>query len=202
MGNRVVGPGLEPVRMKKAILIVMALLAAQTVPLAHAEPATWNILLSGGPEANSIQIRLSPDGRDYVIDSVVTLEVGGTVCSHPGGTSNQLVCEAAAVSGFEVNAGAGDDNVGLSPEVPVPVTMRGGPGDDRLAGGAGADKLIGGAGDDVLLGRAGNDSIFGGPGRDRLLGGRGDDLIRGGPGRDVVVVGSGRNNILPRPSAR
>lgn len=187
--------------MKKAILIVMALLAAQTVPVAHAETATWNILLSGGAEANSIEIHLTPDGRDYVIDSVVTLEVGGTVCDHPEGAPNQLVCEAAAISGFEVNAGAGDDSVSLAPEVPVPVTMRGGSGDDHLTGGSGADKLIGGSGADRLLGRDGNDSIFGGPGRDRLIGGGGDDLLRGGPGKDVVVGNSGRNSVLPRGSA-
>ena len=31
-----------------------------------------------------IRIWLTPDGRTYVIDSIVPLEVGGTVCEHPG----------------------------------------------------------------------------------------------------------------------
>ena len=36
----------------------------------------------------------------------------------------------------------------------MPVTMRGGAGDDSLLGGGGPDKLIGGEGDDRLVGGA------------------------------------------------
>ena len=71
--------------------------------------------------------------------------------------------------------------------MPVPVTLRGGPGDDRLVGGAGDDKLLGGAGNDVLVGRGGNDWLAGGAGDDKLLGGPGDDKLLGGPGVDVTV---------------
>jgi hypothetical protein len=182
--------------MKRAILIAVMALAAQTATLSYATEAPLTVLLAGGQEANAIAIGLSPDGREYVIDSVVTLDVGGDVCRHPDGQANELVCPSAAIGGFEVNAGAGDDAVAVAAEVPVPVTLRGGPGQDHLAGGADADKLVGGPGDDVLVGRGGADSLFGGPGDDRLLGGGGDDLLHGGPGEDTLLGGSGHNQAL------
>jgi len=122
--------------MKRAILIATAVLAAYVAALAHAAEPPLTVLLAGGSEANMIEIALSPDGRSYVIDSVVPLDVGGNVCWHPEGHENELVCEAASIGGFEVNAGAGDDSVTVAREVAVPVTLRGGPGQDRLVGGA------------------------------------------------------------------
>ena len=182
--------------MKRAILTAVTVLVAWAAATAHAAEPQLTVLLAGGAEANTISITLSPDGRTYVIDSVVPLEVGGSVCWHPEGQPNALVCEAASIGGFEVNAGAGDDSVAVAREVPIPVTLRGGPGQDRLIGGAGDDKLVGGTGDDVLVGRAGADSLFGGPGNDRLVGGSGDDLLHGGSGEDVLLGGSGQNSLL------
>jgi Ca2+-binding RTX toxin-like protein len=183
--------------MRKAILIAALVLAAQAAAVARAGEAPLTVLLAGGAEANAISIALSPDGRTYTIDSGVTLEVGGDVCWHPEGQSNQLLCEAARIGGFEVNAGGGDDSVAVAREVPVPVTLRGGPGDDRLAGGAAADKLIGGPGADLLAGRGGSDSLFGGPGDDRLYGGSGNDLLHGESGEDALLGGSGINELVP-----
>jgi Ca2+-binding RTX toxin-like protein len=183
--------------MKRAILIAMTVLAAQTATVAHASGPSLTVLLAGGAEESSINIALSPDGRNYVIDSLAPLEVGGEVCSHPEDNDNQLVCTAAPIGGFEVNAGAGDDSVIVATTVPIPVTLRGGPGQDRLVGGAGADKVVGGSGNDVLVGRAGADSLWGGSGNDRLLGGSGNDLLHGNSGEDTLVGGSGHNELLP-----
>jgi len=181
--------------MKRAILIgVVATIAAASAPDAHAKPSL-TVLLAGGAEENQIAIGLSVDGRSYVIDSVVPLEVGGEICSHPEGQPNQLICAAPPIGGFEVNAGAGEDSVTVAREVPVPVTLRGGPGNDRLVGGGAGDKLVGGPGHDVLIGRAGNDSLFGGPGNDRLVGLGGNDLLRGDSGTDALLGGSGRNVV-------
>lgn len=181
--------------MKKAILIPLALLALLAAPAAHAKAPTYTVLLAGGEEANTIRIWLSPDGRDYVIDSAVQLEVGGDVCAHPQGNPNELTCSAPLIAGFEVNAGGGDDRVGVAKNVAVPVTMRGGAGEDTLLGGGGADKLIGGAGDDRLVGWRGADLLYGGPGADVLFGGPGSDRLRGGPGRDRLLAGAGRNRV-------
>ena len=158
--------------MKKAILIALTMLAANSAAVAHAGERSLTVVFAGGGEADSIAITVSPDGRSYVISSAAPLEVGGNVCVHPEGNPNELLCEAAPIAGFEVNAGPGDDSVPLSREVPVPATLRGGGGDDKLIGGAGADKLIGGSGNDLLVGRAGDDWLYGGPGNDKLVGGR------------------------------
>lgn len=188
--------------MRRVILIGVTMLAASSAAtVADAGEPSLNVLLAGGSEMNAIMIELSPDGQDYVIDSIATLEVGGDVCWHPGGNQNELVCEAAPIASFEVNTDGGDDSVVLGRNVPVPATLRGGPGNDRLIGGAGADKLLGGPGNDVLIGRAGADWLYGGPGDDRLLGGSGNDQLRGGAGLDTLLGGAGHNDIVPRASA-
>jgi hypothetical protein len=183
--------------MKRAILMVVAVLVALgAAPTARAEHPQLTVVLAGGVEESVITISLSADGRSYVINSVVPLEVGGEVCWHPESHPNELLCDAVSIGGFEVNAGAGDDSVTVSDQVSIPVTLRGGPGTDRLLGGGGHDKLVGGPGNDVLRGRSGDDSLFGGPGADRLIGGTGDDALRGGPGFDALVGGSGGNQIV------
>jgi Ca2+-binding RTX toxin-like protein len=188
--------------MKKAILIALSVLAANTAAVAHAGERSLTVVFAGGGSADTIAIAVSPDGRSYVIDSATPLEVGGTVCTHPAENPDQLVCEAAPIAGFEVNAGSGDDVVSLGREVPIPATLRGGPGNDKLLGGAAADKLLGGSGDDTLVGRAGDDWLYGGTGDDRLVGGSGNDLLRGGSGQNTMIGGSGQNDIAARVFAR
>jgi Ca2+-binding RTX toxin-like protein len=179
--------------MKKSIPIILAVLVAYLATVAHAEERALTVLLAGDGRANTFRIGLSPDGRKYVIQSNSSLEVGGSVCAHPEESPDTLECDAAAIGGFEVNAGPGDDRVGLSREVKVPATLRGGPGDDRLTGGSGDDKLLGGGGEDKLVGGPGDDWLFGGPGADHVYGGPGDDKLVGGPGEDTLVGGPGHN---------
>lgn len=181
--------------MKKLLLISFALLALLAPAFAHGAPKTYTVLLAGGDEANMIRIWLSPDGREYVIDSVVQLEVGGNVCTHPESQPNELVCAAPSIGGFEVNAGAGDDRVSVAAQVSIPVTMRGGAGNDTLLGGSGPDKLIGGEGDDRLVGGRGDDILYGGEGKDVLIGGPGNDVLRGGYGEDTLIAGSGNDSV-------
>jgi Ca2+-binding RTX toxin-like protein len=185
--------------MKRVILILSLVLAAVAAPSARAE-TTYTIVLAGGAAQNTIHIWLSADGRSYVIDSVVPLEVGGTVCENPPGVPTELVCKAPQVAGFEINGGEGDDTVVVSSAIDLPVTMRGGPGRDRLIGGSGPDKLIGGDGNDKLAGRGGDDVLFGGEGNDELLGGSGNDVLNGGGGRNVLNGGSGENVVRPPQS--
>jgi len=185
--------------MTKRILSLIAVLAASAAPIAHAEttgePSTYTIVLAGGSAQNSIHIWLTPDGTEYVIDSVVPLEVGGDVCRNAPGTQTELVCQAPLVGGFVVVAGPGDDTVSVASAVQVPTTLNGGPGNDVLQGGSGADKLVGGTGDDVLSGKGGNDAIYGGPGQDVLNGGAGNDVLWGGPGSDELHPGTGSDSL-------
>jgi Ca2+-binding RTX toxin-like protein len=183
--------------MKKAILIMLALflVPAWATTAGAEEPPTYTVVLAGGPEVNEIHIWLTPDGRTYVIDSIVPLEVGGTVCENPPEVKTELFCQAVQVGDFVVNAEAGDDQIRVSASVSIPVTLHGGTGNDILVGGSGPDSLSGGAGNDKLVGRGGNDALFGGPGEDRLFGGPGDDILRGGPGTDRLAGGPGKNVI-------
>jgi hypothetical protein len=183
--------------MKKAILILLATLAALPASFAEAEPGPVNLLISGGRENNAFHISLSADGRSYLILSTIPLEVGGDLCEHPEEIPNELACKAPAIAGFEVNAGAGLDTVFFTSDIPVPVTIRGGAGRDELLGGGAADKIIGGPDDDRLVGRRGDDWIMGGPGQDRLIGGPGNDQLIGGPGKDTLVGGPGENGAIP-----
>jgi hemolysin type calcium-binding protein len=179
--------------LKKILLISVAILALQAPTFGHAETKSFSLLLAGGAEPNTISIWLTPDGTSYVIDSIVPLEVGGDVCAHPEGKMNELVCQAPLINGFEVNSGGGDDQVTVAVAITVPVTMRGGSGNDLLEGGSGEDRLFGAGGNDRLIGGRGsdtlnggpdNDAVFGGPGNDILLRGSGEDVLRGGPGDD------------------
>lgn len=183
--------------MKKSILIALTLFAALLAPPAHAEGGPLTLLLAGTGADDAFRIGLSPDGREYRIASEAMLEAGGDVCWHPEEQMTELACDAPSIAGFEVNVLGGDDTVVLGSDIPIPATLRGGPGRDRLIGGSVADKIIGGSGDDVLVGRGGDDLLLGGPGSDRLIGGAGDDQLRGGPGTDFLSGGPGRNSLVP-----
>jgi Ca2+-binding RTX toxin-like protein len=186
--------------VKTLFAIAATVLVGALAPVAQAAERapekSINVILAGDNLGNTISIGLSPDGRQYTIESAAPLEVGGEICWHPDGGENKLLCEAAAIAGFEVNGNGGDDSITLAPNVSVPATLRGGPGDDKLVGGAGDDKLVGGPGDDALSGRGGNDSLFGGSGEDQLSGGAGDDKLFGGSGMDVLLGGPGVNEVV------
>jgi hypothetical protein len=182
--------------MKKLVLIASLLFAGITAMPAHAEPGPLTLLLAGSPGSDSFRVSLSPDGREYLIFSTAPLEAGGDICLHPEARPNELACKAPAIAGFEVNAGRGADRVLFTSDIPVPVTIRGGAGGDRISGGAAADKIFGGPDHDVIFGRRGDDWLFGGSGDDGLLGGQGDDQLRGGPGEDRLIGGPGNNTLV------
>jgi hypothetical protein len=175
--------------------ILLLVLAAMLPGAAHAGSASVSLVLAGGPEANMINIWITPDGRSYVIDSVVPLEVGGSVCTNPPDNKNELVCQASLVNGFTINSDGGDDQVRVARDITIPVTLRSGGGNDLLVGGSGNDRLNGGEGNDRLIGGAGDDVISGSVGDDILIGGGGDDILRGGPGNDVLKGGPGINQL-------
>lgn len=188
--------------MKRLFLTAILALAACTVPAAHAAESSVTVLLVGGPESDILGVKLSQDGRSYLIDSFSPLEAGGEVCASEEGSAYELTCEAAAVAGFEFNTGRGEDSVTISPKILVPATLRGGPHNDRLRGGGGADKIIGGTGTDHLYGHGGNDWLQGGTWDDWLYGGTGGDRLEGGPGADFLNGGPGKDSEDRGPKDR
>lgn len=193
-GEVIRGSGsLDVKKMKKLLSIAAILLAVFPAASAAAAERSVTLLLTAGSGDDVFNVKLSRDGRSYQIDSTSPLEAGGGICAHEEGSPHALSCEAAAIGGIEVNAGAGSDSVIISPRILIPATIRGGSGDDRLRGGGGPDKVIGGAGNDDLMGEGGSDWLFGGPGADWLLGGPGNDRLVGGPGADWLLGGSGED---------
>src|SRR6476659_4849376 len=183
----------QPMKRLLTFLIIV-LVACSAAPAAGAEGAV-TLLLSAGPGDDVFDVKLSQDGRNYLIDSLSPLEAGGGICTHDEGSVHELVCEAKAIGGFEANGGAGDDSVIISPKILIPATLRGGPGNDRLRSGGGPDKLLGGPGHDSLLGETGNDWLFGGADEDWLWGVPGDDRLVGGPGPDYLNGGIGNDDV-------
>ena len=183
--------------MKKAILVTLAILAALTpLPAAHGEePLTYTVLLAGGPESNEIRIWLTPDGRTYVIDSIYQLEVGGNVCEHPAGNTNELVCQAPQVGVLRIQRRRRRRRGQGHEPVHIPVTMRGGPGADKLVGGAGADKLLGGEGPDRLIGRDGDECCSAGKATTRSTAAPATTSCAAAPAIDELNGGTGENHL-------
>ena len=121
-----------------------------------------------------------------------------------------------------VDAGDGQDTITAGAGWTLPLSLRGGPGDDTLTGGGGPDSLHGGEGRDRLDGRAGEDTVsyadrragvtvdlaagragedavsglevvVGGAGDDRITGDSGPNELYGGRGRDVLRGGGGND---------
>lgn len=99
-----------------------------------------------------------------------------------------------------VRAGPGDDRVTVSATVGVSVLggagndeLRGGDGNDWLYGGPGDDYLDGAGGADVLAGGSGDDVLYGAGAADVLIGGCGADYLDGGDGPDLLDGGPGRD---------
>ena len=105
---------------------------------------------------------------------------------------------------LKIQAGSGNDVVGVDRSVRLNTMIDGGAGNDSMMGGFGHDDMVGGAGDDVLIGSGaadsmegdgGNDDLFGGGGNDNLDGGDGNDDLHGGAGDDSLDGEGGHDNL-------
>jgi hypothetical protein len=149
-------------------------------------------IVDADAKPNVLDIRW--DGRGYdIYDDGSRLQLG-LGCRAPRGRQHHARC-TAAIDQLSIDAGEGADFV-LVRNAPVPVSARGGPGDDLLQGGTVDDVLDGGPGVDSLVGRSGNDTLDGDEGDDVLRGGSGADHISGGPGADVLEGQAGGGDLL------
>jgi hypothetical protein len=116
--------------------------------------------------------------------SMIVSDTGAPLLAGPGcatGADGSASCSAAVDGGqlaaIDVDVGDLDDSVSVS--APVPATLLGGEGDDRITGGDGGDTLLGGGGADFADGGRGDDSIDVGDGvADSAWCGRGFDSVR------------------------
>lgn len=145
----------------------------------------------------TVALRVTDDDGATHVDTLVvnvaanmtvngTLFIGGTngtdavvVTQNSQGTSVNVNGTAVPFAGdrIVVFGGAGNDVIGVAPNVTTDVEIHGGDGNDLISGGAGADILVGGAGNDVLIGGNGRDILIGGTGADIILGMAADDVL-------------------------
>lgn len=120
-----------------------------------------------------------------------------------GGTSQWTVngvvttFDPAAVTGFAVSAGDGDDIVIVRPGIRG-IYADGGNGNDKMLGGDGPDTFLGAAGKDQLYGGGGNDRINGAGSNDKIFGDAGADRLYGGAGNDYMDGGSSADRLYPQ----
>lgn len=128
-------------------------------------------------------------GDDTIVVNNANLPTGLTQIGILGGDGNdeirlESLPDSSAIPAFvgvAAAAGEGGDDIidGSAINVPTPLALVGGPGNDTLTGGRGPDVLIGDAGDDTLVDSPGADSFDGGQGNDTLafFGTSGNDTI-------------------------
>jgi Ca2+-binding RTX toxin-like protein len=85
------------------------------------------------------------------------------------------VPEAGDARVVVIRSGGGADLIIGGNNLPVPLDVDSGNGNDTISGGPRGDTIVAGIGDDYIFGGGGNDLITGNEGADRMLGGDGSD---------------------------
>ena len=146
------------------------------------------LIVNGDDSVNSLRFALS----DLSVTQLESIVINGF-------GSNDLINMASVDDDFSgdviINGNDGDDVI-LGSLVEVPLTIRGGSGDDSIIGGRGNDLIDGGAGDDRIDARAGDDEARGDDGNDKINGGLGNDTIGGGSGNDDLNGQAGDDLII------
>jgi PKD repeat protein len=179
---------------------------------AYTQPGNYTVKLTVSDDDGGVTTWTLPQTvtvGGFGVDGAGVLRVGGTAGNDqihvsPGANGQTNLFLGGALRGvFAANAvvaygNAGEDVLDAAPDLSVPVTFYGGPGNDLLRGGAANDSLLGEAGNDgldsragrdVLVGGDGNDIAFAGAGNDLLVGGRGSDSLYGETGDDILISG-------------
>jgi hypothetical protein len=175
-----------------AALCAAFLLLVVSVPAVQAASVTSDgttaTYTADAGERDEVQVKTEAAG-------VVLFEAGygdtiaeGANCTEVA--ANKTKCTAAAVV---ADLGEGNDSLAGAEVTDQPLTVRGGPGEDRIYGGRRADDIAGGPGNDNLLAvlegaPAGGDRIDGGPDDDTLVMAAETADVIGGTGVDRVTV--------------
>jgi RTX calcium-binding nonapeptide repeat (4 copies) len=106
----------------------------------------------------------------------------------------QVFCARERIAAARIDLGEREDRATI--DLPLPVTVLGGPGSDVLRAGTPADRVEGGDGNDDVAGGGGNDVVDGGLGYDVVRGDAGDDELRVADGLlDRIECGAGRDRV-------
>lgn len=166
-------------------VVLLAAIVAPTVAEASVASKSGNtITITGGAEANDIQLLVDCCFYEARITDVAGVTAGGD-CVQVSAT--EVNCgDTAGTPDLVVTLGDGNDALGLyayGNRLRL-INVDAGPGDDTVISDAGAETINGGDGNDTIRSRNADDSLSGGAGDDIVDGGSGSDTIDGGPGRD------------------
>ncbi|MFM8728854.1 MAG: hypothetical protein ACKON9_27455, partial [Planctomycetaceae bacterium] len=147
-------------------LLSLEKLEDRSVPAAVSATLTGNQLFVTGTDGpDRIRISQSTDQARILVQSH-----GATIASF----------NAASISEISIDAGLGNDVVGIDPRVSKTVTMSGGEGTDILQGGGGTTMA---SGDGGVINR-----VLGASGTNTLVAGSGNDVLAGGNNSNNLVV--------------
>jgi Ca2+-binding RTX toxin-like protein len=184
-------------------------------------PATFTIVMTGGPFSEDVRVTIetagvtATAGQDFVAPgTTVTIPRGQTQATVDvpvlGDTADEpnetLEVRITAVAGANTGKAIGTGTIADDDPSPGRCknrqdandsgdTLNGTPFGDLLVGGEGKDILNGAAGDDCLRGRGSNDRLNGGDGDDSLSGQAGSDRLTGGEGKDTLSGDIGNDTI-------
>ncbi len=150
----------------------------------------------------TLTLNMGPNAGQRVSGDITDGDEMFVVKPVPDAGPSEVIVEAfglqqrySGVQRIVADGGAGNDSITIHAGVTVPVTLRGGDGDDILIAGGGPATLEGGADNDRLVGGAAADILSGEDGDDDLAGMGGDDVLRGGADNDGLEGGEG-NDLL------
>jgi hypothetical protein len=190
----------------KALIACFALCVAAVAPsgaaahsLVRVGGGQVNYIAKDATSLNKLRVRLSA-GDIELLDRSVDGGMDPGPC-RPGELTDdlnawivQVFCGRPGVRRVHADLGEREDTATVSS--PIPATLLGGSGADRLTGGPAGDTVDGGDGNDRLAGGGGKDEIDGGLGTDTLAGGAGDDVLTSADGiADRVDCGEGRDRL-------
>ena len=149
--------------------------------------------LTGNAKNNQFSLFYSAFFGGYVTNDAVQGQVGVA-----------KTFAKAAVKRIEIVAGAGNDSYTFTGTGKIPITFKGGTGNDlfQVTAATGQAVAYGEAGDDYLIGAEGHDKFFGGPGADELRGNKGNDTLQGDAGVDTLAGGDGKDVFVARDGYR
>jgi Ca2+-binding RTX toxin-like protein len=149
--------------------------------------------VTGNAKSNQFSMFYSPAFKKFFTNDAIAGQVGQV-----------KEFAAAAIKRIAVVAGAGNDFYAFTSTGKIPISFKGGTGNDlfQTTGGTGQAVAYGEYGNDTLIGGGGHDKLFGGPGTDELNGNGGNDTLQGDAGVDTMKGYDGRDVIVARDGFR
>lgn len=165
----------------RAALLAVAVLALYVPPALAGTAAV---------ESGVLTYRATPGEDNFELtyldgtEPLYLITNGGSITPGPGctGSGGSVQCDPAGITSAVAFLEAQDD-IARASDLPIPLVVHGGPGDDLFQG---QGTFFGDEGDDDLQGDSGPNVMTGGPGHDRIHADRNDTVDCQGDADDVI----------------